>query len=296
MNERQLRYFLEVYNLKSITKAAKNLFVSPQGVSKTISSLEAELGLQLFKHNHNKIQPTADAALFAIHAQNILNEYDIISNKLFKEKVTIKPLPVLCSYDVPQLIPASFFKDFTEKYPQIRLCLKEYPDEYIIQKLKKNEVELAIIPGPFDFNQITSSHLFSERFCLVVNKNHPLSENDVISLNDISGEPIVIKDSMSYTSLNQLYSFNDINNTPNIILETSDVHLIHQMAESGSAIGISLRYLANKIKSTQIKVLDFEEEWLTKKFYLVSNNTNILSSEALVFRNAIMDFVEQILA
>ncbi|MCR5144667.1 MAG: LysR family transcriptional regulator [Lachnospiraceae bacterium] len=292
MNERQLKYFLEVYTHKSISKAAQNLYVSPQGVSKTISSLEDELGLKLFKHGHNKIQPTADAALFAVHAQNILNEFDVISNKLFKEKNTIMTLPVYCSYDVPQLIPTTFFKDFVETYPHIRLCLREFPDEYIIQKIEKNEVELAIVPGPFDPTKITSSHLCTEDFCVVISKENPLSKEDHLSLTALSQEPIVIKNSMSYTSLNQIYSFIQSQQTPNIILETSDVHLIHQMAENNCAIGVSLRYLANKIKSDKIKVMSFEEDWLTKKFYIIYNKTNILSSQALAFKNALQDFYE----
>ena len=111
MNQRQLKYFLEVYSLSSITLAAKNLYISPQGLSKTISSLESELGVQLFVHKHNQIQPTSEAARLAIHAQHIINEYDVISNKLFKENTTIKNLSIFCSYDVPQLIPASFFHE-----------------------------------------------------------------------------------------------------------------------------------------------------------------------------------------
>ncbi|MCR5690871.1 MAG: LysR family transcriptional regulator [Eubacterium sp.] len=289
MNERQLKYFLEVYKHKSISKAAQNLFVSPQGVSKTISSLESELGLSLFKHSHNKIHPTPDAALFAIHAQNILNEYDIISQKLFKEKNTIRTLSVFCSYDVPQLIPSDFFKSFVESYPHIRLCLKEYPDEYIIEKVQKNQVELAIVPGPFDPTTISSSHLCTEDFCLVVNKNHPLASQDSVCLDDLDKLPIVIKDSLSYTSLHQFYSLTNSKKTPNVILETSDVHLIHQMAVSDCAVGISLRYLTDKIKSDQVKILDFQENWLKKNFYLIANKTNVLSSQALVFRNALKD-------
>ena len=72
MNERQLKYFLEVYSKKSITMAAKELFITPQGLSKTINSLEKELQVQLFEHHQNKIVPTANAAKLAIHAKNIL--------------------------------------------------------------------------------------------------------------------------------------------------------------------------------------------------------------------------------
>lgn len=293
MNQRQLKYFLEVYTQNSITLAAKNLFVSPQGLSKTISILEKELGVQLFKHNHNQIEPTSDAARLAIHARHIIDEYEVIENRLFQEHTTIKTINIFCSYDVPQLIPASFFYEFSQEFPEIRLNIKEYPDEYIIQKLENNDVELAILPGPFNPHKINYDQLCTERFCLVVNKEHPLADYDSIPFVKIAGEDIVIKDSLSYTSLNQLYSLINTKNTPNIIMETSDVHLIHQMAVDGHAIGISLMYLARKIRSDKIKIIGFDEDWLVKNLYLATNKNNILSNEALIFRDALIKFFEK---
>ena len=66
MNQRQLKYFLEVYSTKSISKAAANLFVTPQGISKTIAALEKELNVSLFEHHHNRITPTKDAARLSV--------------------------------------------------------------------------------------------------------------------------------------------------------------------------------------------------------------------------------------
>ncbi len=283
MNQRQLSYFLEVYTQGSITLAAKNLFISPQGLSKTISSLENELGVKLFVHEKNRIRPTEYAARLATHAQNIVEEFRLISDKLFLEDITIKTLPVYCSYDVPQLIPASFFAGFHAKYPEIRLNINEFPDEYIIQKVENNEVELAIVPGPFKPHTISYEPLCSEPFCLVVHRDHPLAQYDSVPFCKISGESIVVKDSMSYTSIHQLYHHMASQPSPNVILETSDVHLIHQMAENNSAIGISLMYLAKKIRSDKIKVLSFDDR-LVKNLYLISNKNNILSSEAKAFK------------
>ncbi len=293
MNQRQLKYFLEVYSENSITLAAKKLFISPQGLSKTIASLEDELGVQLFIHKHNQIQPTANAARLAIHAQNIIDEYGVISNKLFKEKHTIKTLSVYCSYDVPQLIPADFFHSFNQQFPEIRLNIKEYPDSYTLAKIENNEVELGILPGPFNPRTISYSHLCTEPFCLVVNKNHPLAQYDSISFSKIAKESLVVKDMSSFTSLHQLYGFVNSKNTPNIILETSDVHLIHQMAVENHAIGISLKYLANKIRSDKIKIISFDEEWLEKRLSIANNKNNILSNEAILFKNAILEFFQK---
>ena len=44
MNQKQMEYFLEVYRQGNIQNAANQLYVSRQGVSKIIKTLEDELG------------------------------------------------------------------------------------------------------------------------------------------------------------------------------------------------------------------------------------------------------------
>ena len=61
MNVRQLSYFMEVYRQGSIAGAARTLFISPQGISKTILSLEEELSVELFIRKGRKLIPTQDA-------------------------------------------------------------------------------------------------------------------------------------------------------------------------------------------------------------------------------------------
>ena len=124
----------------------------------------------------------------------------------------------------------------------------------------------------------------------MVNKDHHLAKYDSVPFSKIENESLVIKDSSSFTSINQIYTFLGSKNAPSIILETSDVHLIHQMAEDSKIVGISLMYLARKIRSDKLKVIPFDEDWLSKKLFLIHNKNNILSNEALLFEEALVKF------
>ena len=62
------------------------------------------------------------------------------------------------------------------------------------------------------------------------------------------------------------------------------------MAEDSQIVGISLMYLARKIRSDKIKVIPFDEDWLSKKLFIVHNKNNILSNEALLFEEALVKF------
>ena len=290
MNQRQISYFLEVYKEKSMTKAAANLFITPQGLSKTVATLEKELNIILFERKGNRISPTKEADKLSIHAKNLLTEYDMIEKKLFLNRNTVKCLPIYCSYDVPQLIPTDFFISFCQKYPNIKIELKEFPDNYISDAIEKNKIELGIIPGPFNPNILDSKPLWTEPFCLVINNANPLSNKKMVSLLDLDGLPLVVKDSNTQTSINQINSFMEKGISPQILLETTDAHLIHQMADDNYAAGISLLYLAKKHISKKTSILMFEDRSFSKTLHIVSNHNNILSFEANAFFTEICDY------
>ena len=290
MNQRQLQYFLYVYEKKSISEAAKSLFITPQGLSKTITKLENELGVELFIHEANRIVPTTAATSLANHAMNILTEYDLIEHKLFKNHPLKKSVGISCSFDVPQMISADFFYQFYNKYSEIVIQIHEYPDKIILEQLDHGDIEMAIISGPLDQTLYEFKPLFTDTFCLVINKEHPLAKKDFIKITDLDNIPLVIKDIHNQTSINQFAEFQKKNTTPDIILETSDSHLIHSMAENNYALGMTLKFLADKIRSENIVVRPFEKNCFTKTLYLVKNKNYILSKEAELVYDALLQY------
>ena len=279
MNKKSLEYFLKVYDLKSISRAAEELYITPQGLSKTISRLEKELSVELFKHKANRIIPTAEAANLAAHAKSILIEYDLIENHLFKTGRSKKPAKVACSYDVPQMIPTDFFIGFDAAHPELRMQIQEYPESMILERLDKSKVEVAIVSGPLDELDYDIIPLFTVPYCLVINKDHPLAERAYIRLEDLDGEPLAVKDVQSRISAMQLLEFAGHESSPDFILESSDAHLIHAMAESGAAIAMTLTYLADKIKNETVVVRPFEDDIFTKTVYLVKKKNYVMSYE-----------------
>lgn len=288
MNQKQLQYFLTVYEKKSISQAAESLFISPQGLSKTISTLESELGVDLFIHKSNRIIPTSAATSLASHAINILSEYDIIENKLFKNDGFKKAVNISCSYDVPQMFPIDFFHHFYKSHPDILLQMHEYPDGIILNQLDNATIELGIVSGPLDNSIYEFKPLFTDTYCLVINKANPLSTKEYINLADLQNEPLVIKDMFNHISMVQFAEFQKNGVLPNIILETSDSHLIHSMADNNYAIGMTLQFLANKIRSDNIVIRPFKDNCFVKTLYLVYRKNYALSYEAQLLHDILL--------
>lgn len=130
MTKKELDYFLKVYEYKSIKKAAENLFISSQGLSKTIKNLEAELGVQLFKRTAQGVEPTISAHNLKRRAKIIISEFESIKNDMLLEReVTTTTLRVLSSFGILKYLTLDFVTNFYERYPNIHLNIVEYPED-----------------------------------------------------------------------------------------------------------------------------------------------------------------------
>lgn len=79
MNVEHLRYFIEIGRAGSISKAAGRLFISPQGLNKVVTSIEAEVGAKLIERTHGGSKLTDDGAAFlAFSAETIANYDDMV--------------------------------------------------------------------------------------------------------------------------------------------------------------------------------------------------------------------------
>lgn len=61
MDLRQIEFFLKLYEEKNFTKASQKLYISQQGLSKSIYKLEKELGFLLFERSVKGVVPTEHA-------------------------------------------------------------------------------------------------------------------------------------------------------------------------------------------------------------------------------------------
>ncbi len=76
MNLRQLRYFVEVSEIQSVTKAAARLNLAQPALTRYIRSLERDLGVQLFTRSGRGIALTNAGTVFRDHICSILRHLD----------------------------------------------------------------------------------------------------------------------------------------------------------------------------------------------------------------------------
>ncbi|WKY46694.1 LysR family transcriptional regulator [Eubacteriaceae bacterium ES3] len=293
INQRHLEYFLKVYQYKSISKAAEALHISPQGISKTILSLEEEVGEVLFDRKGKSLTPTPAATVLKHHAQKILDEYELIQSRQFLSPSRKIPLKILTSCDVLSYLTVAFIEDFQKAHPDILPIFNETTDKIAQQILQDEEVEIAILPGPLDPEIFSTEYIFSCHYCFVINTSHYLSQKSSIRLEDLHKEPLAIRgrEYSLYGIHQNLLSERGI--VPIQTIEASNYSIIHHMAEANLCIGSSLDYIAFSDPRPNTVILPFDGETMMKTFYVVQKNKKTPGAEAQKFRRFLLDWLNE---
>lgn len=293
MSPKQLEYFLEIYQCKSIKKAAEKLFISPQAISKTLKEIEEELKINLFVRGTKQLEPTKDAEYLKNHAMRILEEYEKINRiKNFSEHenkvVTIHSIDGFLQY-----LTVKFIEDFKKSYPEIILNIVESTEKDIIEKLKSGEINTAVITKPLESDTFSCSYLYKNRNCLVIHKDNVLAKKDKIDLSDLDNQPIAGKGSSYSCYSSNISKLFQRNINPKIMLETTNDLLIIDMANKNLAIGITLDYIAftNKNENTVIKSINGDGQF--RNTYWIQNTYAILTNEEQCFRDFMVKWIDE---
>ena len=185
----QLRYFCVVAKHQNMTKAAAELMISQPALSKTIASLEKELGTPLFvRRNRSIFLNRAGEILYQKIDQSInliddtVSEIRELSNEPFGN---VRLLVLSASSYMP-----GFYIAFHQRYPFIKLQLSNY---IRYEHMFMYDCDFCITADagftPLAGNCVVP--ILTDRFVLAVQKQHPLAGRGSIHLKEAAPYPFV---------------------------------------------------------------------------------------------------------
>ena len=186
----QLRYFIEAARFKSMSQAARNLYVSPQGLSKSIRRLEESLGEDLFVRGTGGIELTAFGAFFLQRAQAALLSFDSVqaSPRDFRNHVrrTIAlGIPPECTTDFGGTLSVPKLYEIQQAYPTVTFVFSEVAGNDLIHQLDTGILQFGIGLTPTS-NAYQSARLDTFPLVVLVRRDNPLSHQKAITARDLA--------------------------------------------------------------------------------------------------------------
>ena len=230
MNIVYFKYFIENYEQKSINKAAQNLFITPQGLSKALGSIESELNIRLIDRQHRTLSFTMEGKLFYEKAKIQWDLYNEMLDSLNKmSAIPHGKLTVGIAYGIYRYLGINFFREFEREYPEILLDVIESSDKHIDEMLTDDRVDLALSIGAYDESVLSGQLLFSRRNCLLCHKSHSLAQKDTVSVYDLENQSLItLSDSYKSPSIFRAY-LEERNIHVNSVLSVSEMSFVWEL-------------------------------------------------------------------
>ncbi|MEI6216512.1 MAG: LysR family transcriptional regulator [Actinomycetes bacterium] len=233
---RLVGYFLKIYELGSISAAAKDLHVGQPSLSRQLQRFERQLGVSLFDHGL-RLTPTAAGVAFVPIARDLLN-------RASQAEIKVKSLTSSTSLRFTIAGPPTTVADVIAPFiaaagtagllTNIRECLPNAV--YKELELGRADIVIGTSPPParLRFRTVGAAPIWAQ-----VPSNHDLAKNEFVSLAEISSYPIAIVDDNHNVRRIMDDAFAQAGLSSDIAFETQSTHASQALAAAHKAICVS---------------------------------------------------------
>lgn len=173
MDFREMTYIVTTADCKSVTEAAKKLYISQPSLSQIISKVENEAGVKFFDRTSFPITLTFAGERFYEAARKILHLNENLRKELIdigegkKGKISIGIPIERAGYMLPPAL-----KEFKKIYPGVELRSVEAKTDLLLDLLKKGTVDFAILPGEISSIKLNygTELIYKEELLMVASK------------------------------------------------------------------------------------------------------------------------------
>lgn len=196
MDITQLRYFLKTVETMNFTRAAESLFTSRQALRQTLNTLEKELGQDLFETDRNRLALTEYGAYLAQACTGAVKAFDDLEadvSRFFGQQTPLRFAwsVSLSPYALPEL-DRIVLRDFSAKFPHIKLESLPCPADKVIDLLESGEVDCGcVLQMPTSRPGLTPTVLRTSPVTIDSGRDSPYYGCPEITLADLPSIPLI---------------------------------------------------------------------------------------------------------
>ena len=295
MNITRLQHFYEIFQTKNMTQAANNLYITQQGLSRSIKSLEKELGVSLFIRTSSGVIPTPYAEAIIEDVKEILDKSGLIQKKLLH---MINANEQTLTIDCNQIILDSFphgTKHMLEDilFPDLEMTFNGCDESTALEHLLNEEADLAHIAAPADRESFQVFTLKSYSVAALISPSNPMSKKEQISLKDLDQ-----KDIISFSPNWNIYhtfmrACSDAGIRPNITFEVTDALHMYFLCKENEGIGICPSFYCEYLPHTDICIVPVKKDELVWSTAIVLKKGKPLSPVLLSYIQAFKNMSQE---
>lgn len=228
----QLRYFVRVAELGSMTAAAEDLYVAQSAVSAAVHQLEKSLDATLFLRQRSKgVHLTDQGGAFLTAALRVLADADAAVDCLRPGHLS-GPLHVGCFTTLAPFHLPGIFEELQRTCPDVDCTIHEVTAGEVETGLRRRELD-AVFTYAFDYGRGIDVDVIAEApVYAAVAADSPLAARAAVSLTELADQPLILLDMDKSTSY-FLSLFRDAGLRPRIHQRFGSVEVVRSMVARG---------------------------------------------------------------
>lgn len=256
MTFNHLKYFIEVVNQKSFTRASEKLFISQSTISKALSSLEAELNTTLYEHGNREFILTQTGQYLYDFAKDVLGYWNVKEDELIEK---IKMDNDKLKLGLPPTAGSIFFfgliRQFKAKNPTTQLIINDATSKFIPDMLLEGKLDLGIVIEPFEDTRFIKKIAYQTESVLVISRKHKLANQDTVSFKELKEELFLqVTRDFQYRQVFEKICLKAGFN-PHISFESNQWDMILEMVADNQGITVLPLPLVEKYKPQNVKCI-----------------------------------------
>ncbi len=274
MDIHRLEVFCRVVELQSFTKAAEASFLTQPTVSEHIRLLEEITGEKLLDRFGREVLPTPAGRILYKYARQMIQIRDEALQALERYKgvlsghLTIGASTIPGTYVLPALIGS-----FKTAFPSIRITLKISSSGQIVERILDGTLEAGVIGAKWSDRRIVMEEAFSDELVLAVPSGHPWAARASVPLEELAGEPFILRERGSGTRIVTFQSLEAAGFDPSRlkpVAEMGSTEAIRQGVKAGIGVSVlSAQAVAEDVEHGALAVVPLEGLRILRPFYLV---------------------------
>ncbi|MQA40852.1 LysR family transcriptional regulator [Rugamonas aquatica] len=192
---KQFKYFVEIVEAGSYSRAAEKLYIAQSALSRQIKELEDELQTQLLTRDSRHIELTPAGQLFFERSKRILDDIDHTVVQARQVGLGAQGLIRLQHSSSVILTPAltGALSRLLAEFPGVTLEISMAPSEDQTMDIEEGRADIGLIRMPTlrKYPHIQVRELATERLVVAVSQHSPLAALDNIELADLHDEAFI---------------------------------------------------------------------------------------------------------
>lgn len=291
MDDHRLKVFCTVAKTLNFSRAAEENFITQSAVSRIIKGMEEELGVQLVHRQRGSVALTSIGKAFYKRAREILKMYAATVKEVDELANSVKGvLSVGTSTTVARYVFPDLLFQFRKKYPMIEVNHVVNNTRGTLDALIAGDIEIGLVEDRVFYPGVISEKLCEDELALIVARDHPWTEQQRITREELLKEPFIRREKGSGTRHmmeNRLREEMEVRpDDLNIVMTSANTDLIiRAVIEKIGAACVSKWAVREQLSQGTLKTIRMCEEPLSRDFLIIRLEQELYTHVAQTFLN-----------